>query len=265
VGQGHLIPKAPLHASIARSLREAILRGELQQGGPLPSEAQLCRRYGASRGTVRQALAALRAEGLICGGRGRVPTVGRPGLAQSFDQLVSFSAWARTLGRRPGARTLELARRPADAQTAAALGVAAGAPIYAYLRVRLLDGVAVMVERTTLVEDVGRLLADFDLDEGSVYEQLAARGVELREADQTISAVAAGAQDAELLSVARRAPLLQVRRRAFDASGRALEWAEDRYRGDAFAITVHSHSQARRSGVALLSAAGEPDPVRMRR
>lgn len=248
--------KTPLHASIARSLREAILAGQLAADSPLPSEAQLCRQFGASRGTVRQALASLRADGLISGGRGRVPTVCRQGLSQSFDQLVSFSAWARTVGRRPGARTLELARRPADARTAAALGVDQGATIYAYLRVRLLDGLAVMVERTALVEDVGRLLADCDLEDGSVYEQLAERGVVFCEADQTISAVAAGAQDAALLSVARRTPLLQVQRRAYDASGRTLEWAEDRYRADAFAITVHSHSQARRSGVALLSAAG---------
>jgi hypothetical protein len=33
--------------------------------------------------------------------------VSRPALAQSFDELISFSAWAESLGRVPGARTLE--------------------------------------------------------------------------------------------------------------------------------------------------------------
>jgi GntR family transcriptional regulator len=107
-------PPLPRHAAIAHELREAIRSGEYPPGTPLPSESQLSVRFKVSRGTVRHALAALRVEGLIVGGRGRMPIVRRSGLAQSFDQLVSFTMWAHQLGRTPSARTLELARRPAD-------------------------------------------------------------------------------------------------------------------------------------------------------
>jgi GntR family transcriptional regulator len=254
-------PPVPRHAAIAQALREEILSGELAPGSALPSEAQLSARFGVSRGTVRHALAALRSEGLIVGGRGRAPVVRRPGLSQSFDQLVSFSLWARLLGRTPGAKTLELARRPADAQAARHLGIDRGSPVFEYKRLRLLDDEAVMVERTTMIAAVGRLLLDCDLDHGSVYEQLGERGIEFSEAQQTISAIAAGGEDAALLGIPRRAPLLEVRRRAMDPTGLPLEWAIDRYRGDAFEITIHNQHALPRSGVALRAAAPDRSSV----
>ena len=243
--------RSPRHATIAAALRDQIVRGELTAGAPLPSESQLCERYGVSRGTVRQALAALRAEGLISGGRGRVPVVRRASLAQSFDELVSFSAWARELGRTPSARTLELARRPASAAVAEQLDVEPGTPVFAMRRLRLLDGEPMMLERTSFVERVGRELLDCDLDAGSIYAQLGQRGVTFAEADQTIAAVPANAEDAELLGVARRAPLLEVRRRALGPDGTPLEWSADRFRGDAFAITVHNQQARPGAGVRL--------------
>jgi len=256
-------PSAARHAVIARALRDSIRSGELVPGSTLPSESQLTARFGVSRGTVRHALATLRTEGLIVGGRGRVPVVRRPGLAQSFDQLVSFTMWARQLGREPAARTLELARRPADAESAQQLGLAVGTPVFEYKRLRLLDGEPVMIERTTLLERIGRLLVDCDLDGGSVYGQLGERGIEFSEAHQTIAAIAAGGEDSELLGIARRAPILEVRRRALDPDGQPLEWSCDRYRGDSFEITIHNQTELPRAGVALRVPTHDgPRPVR---
>ena len=244
----------PRHAVIAQALREGIRAGELAPGSSLPSEAQLSLQFQVSRGTVRQALASLRAEGLIVGGRGRAPVVRPQGMAQSFDELVSFTSWAQQLGRTPSGRTLELARRPADPESAERLGIAPGTPVFQYKRLRLLDGAPVMIERTTFIESVGRLLLDCDLDDGSVYGQLGARGIEFSEAQQTIAAIAAGADEAALLSVARRAPILEVRRLALDPDGTALEWSRDRYRADSFEITIHNQHALPRSGVALRTA-----------
>ncbi|MFJ4205768.1 GntR family transcriptional regulator [Streptomyces sviceus] len=54
-----------LYQQVAAAIREAILSGEFAPDSPLPSEAQLITRYGVSRPTVRNAISALRAEGLI--------------------------------------------------------------------------------------------------------------------------------------------------------------------------------------------------------
>jgi DNA-binding GntR family transcriptional regulator len=61
----------PKHRQIADELRGQINRGELAPGAQLPSEADLGHEYGASRTTVRAALATLTNEGLISSEAGR--------------------------------------------------------------------------------------------------------------------------------------------------------------------------------------------------
>lgn len=58
---------------IAADLREQITSGELATGQRVPSETELMRRYGVSRGTARQGLALLEATGLVTAvhGKGR--------------------------------------------------------------------------------------------------------------------------------------------------------------------------------------------------
>lgn len=59
------LQRDPLHRQLAARLRQEILSGARGVGQALPSEAEFCRTYGISRSTVRQALAALAAEGLV--------------------------------------------------------------------------------------------------------------------------------------------------------------------------------------------------------
>ncbi len=228
----------PLHVQVAEAIRARIIGGELPTGAPIPSEAQLCEQFGASRGTIRTALASLRREGLLSGGQGRPPTVRDTALGQPFEQLISFSAWVRQIGRTPGQRTIEVARRGATAAAAEALGIDEGAPVVDVLRVRLLDGNPAMLERSTFVESVGRLLFAFDPDSGSLYALLTAAGVDLHAARHTMDAVAADETDADLLEISVGSPLLRERRRATASDGAPLEYADDRYRPDRVTFTI---------------------------
>ncbi|WP_242882309.1 GntR family transcriptional regulator [Actinomadura litoris] len=227
-----------LHAKLADALRERIVSGALAVGETLPSEARLVEEFGLSRGTVRQALSALRNEGLIEGGQGRPPVVRHRPMGQPFETFLSYSAWVEQSGHRPGQRTIELARRGADAVAAAELGLKPGEPVVEVLRLRLLDGEPVMLERSTFVLDVGRLLFDFDPDAGSIYAGLLAQGVEMAAATHTIDAVAATDEDAALLEVPGGSPLLRERRTAGTADGRPVEYADDRYRPDRATFTI---------------------------
>jgi GntR family transcriptional regulator len=228
----------PLHTQVADELRRQILTGRYPPGEKLPSEARLCEQFDASRGTIRNALARLRQEGLIGGGQGRAPSVRETAVGQPFENLLSFTAWAAGIGRVPGQRTLEVARRRASAEAAEALGLEEGAPVVELLRLRLLDGEPAMLERSTFVEPVGRHLFDFDPDAGSVYAHLTACGVDLASARHTIDAVAADDTDADLLEVRIGAPLLRERRRAVSGDGVPLEFGDDRYRPDRVTFTI---------------------------
>jgi GntR family transcriptional regulator len=59
-------------------------------------------------------------------------------------------------------------------------------------------------------------------------------------AAHTLNAVVATAEDARLLSIRPRAPLLRELRLSTDPDGAPLEWSEDRYLGEAVAFTVHN-------------------------
>ena len=64
--------REPYYRQLAGFLRDDIRGGRIQPGEKLPSEPELQREYGLSRGVVRQALEVLRGEGLV-------ETVGRIG------------------------------------------------------------------------------------------------------------------------------------------------------------------------------------------
>ncbi|MFF0572902.1 GntR family transcriptional regulator [Streptosporangium saharense] len=59
------------YQEIAAELRERISSGSLPMGAAVPSENELRERHGASRNTVRQALAVLEREGLIVARHGK--------------------------------------------------------------------------------------------------------------------------------------------------------------------------------------------------
>ena len=216
-------------------------------GGGVPSESQLCQQWHASRGPVRQALAALRAEGMIGGGRGRPAVVRRRTLSQPFETFLSFSRWASGLGHTPGQRTVEIARRPGSVEVTDALGIDEGTPVVQLLRQRLIDGRPTMLERTTFIEPVGRLLFDYDCDSGSIYAYLGERGVQMPVARHRIDAVAADRIDSELLEVPVGAPVLREVRRASGVDGVPVEYSDDRYRPDLVSFSIENSQQAQPS------------------
>jgi DNA-binding GntR family transcriptional regulator len=60
----------PVYRQLARILRDQIRSGELRAGATVGSEASLSQRFGVGRDAVRDALAALRSEGLVITERG---------------------------------------------------------------------------------------------------------------------------------------------------------------------------------------------------
>ncbi|WP_406442718.1 GntR family transcriptional regulator [Streptomyces sp. NBC_01613] len=82
-----------LYQQVAAAIREGILSGEFAPDSLLLSEAQLMARYGVSRPTVRNAIAALRAEGLIDVRHGKgsfVRSSGQPAL--TIERRISRTA-----------------------------------------------------------------------------------------------------------------------------------------------------------------------------
>lgn len=238
----------PLHRRIGDDLRRQIDAGRLRPGDSLPSEHDLMGKYGVSRGTVRQALAALRADGTVGGSQGRQLTVRGPHLTQPLSALISFSTWVQSLGKQPSGRVISFESRPADEEAAAMLDLPLGSPVHYLVRVRLVDDQPLMIERSTFPSRLGASLAGVDLDQRSIYAELARLGTTFASARHNIEALPAGNEDARLLAVRIGTPLLRVRRRAFSLSGEPLEWSDDRYRADRVSFSIDNAAMV--SGVA---------------
>ena len=81
-----------LYRQVAAAIRDAIASGEYPPGAPLPSEAQLIARYQVSRPTVRNAVSALRSEGLLEVIHGKGSFVrGMPSPVMTINRTVSRS------------------------------------------------------------------------------------------------------------------------------------------------------------------------------
>lgn len=63
--EGNGRPSGTLVVQVAEALRRAIQGGEYKPGDKLPSEARLTETHGVSRTVVREAIAALRSDGLV--------------------------------------------------------------------------------------------------------------------------------------------------------------------------------------------------------
>ncbi|GAA3133517.1 GntR family transcriptional regulator [Streptomyces echinatus] len=229
------------HEAIAEELRHAIDREEYTVGSRLPSESELAAHYGVSRGTVRQAVAALTAEGLIGSRQGARRVVLASRRSQSFAELRSFAQWARTMGREATGHVVSQEYHPATSEDAVRLQLAVGTPVLHVLRVRGLDGEPVLLERTVYAEWISPAVEAIEPDCPSVTQRLYDdTGLVFAYGEHIIDAVACGALDAELLGVRRTSPLLRVRRVTTTREGRPVEWSDDRYRPDAVSFSVHN-------------------------
>jgi len=229
-----------LYRKVADDIKAAIGAGAYPPGALLPSESELAERYSVSRGTIRQAFAALRADGVIASRRGaRRVVIGGPRV-QSFGELLSFSRWARAIGEVPSGRVVSLERRPAGPAESARLALADDAPVYFLVRVRLLSGRPVMLERAVYPERVGILVAGLDLAVDSITQRLEELGVVFTDAEHVIDAVPASAEDARWLGVRSGVPLLRERRFTTDRSGLPVEWSDDRYLATEAAFSVRN-------------------------
>lgn len=241
----------PRYRQLAANLREAIAAGAFEDGR-LPSEEAFAKQYGVSRGTVRQALSLLRANGVVTSRRGTPRVILGTARTQSFYELMSFTAWARAVGEEPGGHTITLEHRAGEPWECAQLGLEPGSMLYFVLRARTLSRVPVMVERTLYAEAVGAALVDLSPDAVSHMDLLVDEGLIFADLEHSIDLVNADTEDARILDILKGSPLLRERRRATDPSGVVLHWSDDRFLPGTVSFTVHSSaavtSMSRRRG-----------------
>jgi len=232
----------PAADQVRRNLLERIHRGDLKAGERLGSERDLAVEFGVSRSTLRQALASLEAAGAVyrVPGRGGGTFVGHGKVERDLSRVVGVPQLLRSQGIVAGTRVVRTGVAAVDDDTAAALELPAGAYVCDIVRIRLADRSPISLEHARLPADRFPGLLDLPLG-GSVYELLDEHyGVRPDEALERIEVVEASADEARILGVPNRAPLLAVTRVTRDDEGVPIEYSHDLFRADRTRIVVRT-------------------------
>lgn len=199
--------RQPRYQTVAAEIRALVGADDtLLAGSLLPSEADLAQRYGVSRVTVRRALDLVRDEGLIDSRQGL-------GWFVASDPVRQTLGWLSTIEEQLIERGLESRRAILDFSFVPATGrvreVLECETVLRVSRLNLSDGVPFARVTVWCPESLG---SSFSRDQVQQHSFLDLLDVTLEHATQSIGAVAAADDDAELLGVPIGSPMLRCER-----------------------------------------------------
>jgi len=231
--------RVPKYYWLKRHLTE--LASNQQPGSAVPTERSLAVQFQTSRTTVRQALHELVIEGRLERVQGRGTFVAKPKVTQSLE-LTSYTEDLRAQGLEPASRLITIEYVRGEGDVADRLGQRPGARLIHLVRLRLVNGEPMAIERTYLAAARFPRLRRHLLPLGSLYAALEqGYGVRLGRAEETIETALASPEEAGLLDIDTGLPLLLLSRHSFDLTGRAVEWGRSLYRGDRYKFVARLH------------------------
>jgi GntR family transcriptional regulator len=229
----------PLYYQIQRALMEKIHSHELSEGDPLASEEELARAYQVSRMTARQALHGLKTSGYAVSQKGRGTFVTRPKLEKSIMHLMGFTEDMKQRGMVPSSKLLEqtVVKPPED--VAEKLKIELDEPVMLLRRLRLADGIPMAIEESHIPLKLFPGLERISFAKQSLYYILRENyGVRVAWADEVIEALPSTREEAELLTIPRKTPVLSISRIIITTEETPIESACSRYRGDRYRASI---------------------------
>ncbi|WP_425038458.1 GntR family transcriptional regulator [Primorskyibacter sp. S187A] len=223
----------PRYRQLRQRLNAAVTAGTLKAGDSLPPERELAAITGLSRVTVRKAIQALAKDGVIIQrqGSGSFVTDDTPHIEQSLSRLTSFSEDMARRGLNATSIWLERGVFMPSPDEVMALALPSDASVSRIARLRLAGGKPMAIERASLPPDI---LPNPLIVEASLYDVMAQNGHRPVRALQKISAINLDEETARLLESAPGKAGLSIERSSYLADGRAVEFTQSIYRGDAY-------------------------------
>jgi len=222
-------PGIALWRQIYQRLEKDIVSGSLEPGQRLPTEADLAKRFGVNRHTLRRAMAALAEEGLIRVEQGRGTFVQEDMLDYAINRRTRFSANVTSLGRTPGGRLLHAGQEIADSHVASGMGLGAGRLVVRLELLHLVDERPLVLSSHFFPIPRFQLLPEAYERAGSITQALKACGVDDYVRKQSrISARLPSQVDAGHLAMARTQPIIVAENINTDLAGEIIEFAVSR-------------------------------------
>lgn len=222
----------PLYFRLEKVLRRRILSGRYKPDQTLPTENELCREFGVSRTTVRQALLSLESDDLIRREQGRGTFVSyRQGTPVRFrlygavDDLFQIGSQTRLQ-----LTSKRLVSPPAP--IAKDLGLLPKEKVYLFQGIRFLRRGEKAFFQAYVPEDVGKDIPLEDERHPLLIERVEEKSLERIKKGRQITTVAlADKRLARSMGVGEGSPLLVIKRIYFSKNGRPMEVAVTHFPG----------------------------------
>lgn len=219
-------------------IAERIAAGDLRPGERLPSERQLQSGGGVARGTIREGLFQLEAEGVIYRKDRSGWYVSPPPVVYDPTRWEGFMSYVEAQGREPATETLSKTQIACDELLAGIFERPIGAPMYLIRRRRYIDGRAVLLENIVVDAAVAPGLIDHCLDQSLTSILKSAYNISVARNRVDMQPCALTRDAAEALKVKSGLPGLSLVRTCYDAQGRVVEYDREFWRHDALKISV---------------------------
>lgn len=239
----------PLHHQLRQTLEEQIRAGLWAAGTAIPTEYELMERYGVSRTTVRQALAALVADGILYRQQGKGTFVAPRRIAQPLDSLEGWIESLLQQGLHPQVHLMALTTAAGTPEICQRLEVAAGAPLLLLERRVDVGDEPLFWDRSWLPAHLGLRPDPQTLLSRPLFRWLEASGLPPAEASLTLSARPATPAEAAVLRLPAGGAVLDIQRTVYTTGGRPLLDSRVVYRSDRYQYQIRL---TRRAGAAAL-------------
>ena len=244
----------PIYVTIAGDLRQEIAAGTYGLGDQIPTEAELCKRYGVSRMTVRQALDSLVASGYLKRRRGKGTFVSSDKAERSASRLLGFEEDTRNRGLSPATSVLGSGWHTANAEERQLLDLSDDSRVLRIDRLRTVNDEPIGINHIVLLEQWGNTLGGLDFS-NSLYTILKTNlADEVKEAEQRIEAVPATTDQAASLQVGPGAPLLRIVRTTYLERHGLIGLTRTFYRGDRYYLSLKVSRESLNHGGPLTAA-----------
>lgn len=239
-----------VYRQLADRLRAAIESGEIGPGEQLPSERTIMEESGTARGTVRQAIALLRADGLIEIEHGRGAFVRRRPAVQrvAHDRFArahreagraAYTAEMEAAGRTPEVEVLEVEPQEASDEIAERLHLDRSRKVLVRRRRYLADGQPMELATSFIPWALARgtAMTKPNTGPGGIYARLEESGHRLARFTEEVSARMPSPEEAKSLRLPSGVPVIMVLRTAFDTAGAAVEVCETVMAADRYVLS----------------------------
>jgi len=224
----------PFYVQLIELLKTHIQEGEWGPGEQIPSELELCNNYRVSRTVVRQALREMELDQIITRRKGKGTFVAKPKINEGLIQkLTGFYQDMVERGLDPKTKVLHQRISSANKKISKYLEIPIGSEVIDIYRLRYIHDEPIQLVTTYIPYQLSPTLEHVDLTNRSLYEYLEVEnGIKIARGKRYIEAVLSNEEEARLLEIDERDPLIMLDSVSYSETGQVIEYYHAVHRGD---------------------------------